>query len=76
MENLYLALITGILFFVIKFLERKFIKKEELELKVMFRDSLLVSVACVIGNFIYKEFSILVQNKSSTPTVFVNEPDF
>jgi hypothetical protein len=77
MNNLYIALITGVLFFAFKFLEKRFVKKEQPELKIMFRDSLLVAVSSVVGHFIYKEFSILVNNKATgTPTVFVNEPDF
>ena len=76
MNNLYLALMTSVLFFVFKFLEKRFIKKEQPELKLMFRDSLLVTVACVLSSFIHKEFSILVNHKTSAPTVFVNEPDF
>lgn len=76
MSNLYVAAITGILYFVIKFIEQRFIKKEQPQMKVMFRDSLLVGLTCVLGHFIYDQFAVLVNEKTATPSVFVNEPDF
>ena len=76
MSNTYIALATGLLFFVGKFVEKRFIKKEQIQMKILFRDSLLVIIASVLGNFVYNQFAVLVNDKSSTPNVFVNEPDF
>ena len=45
-------------------------------MKVMFRDSLLVGLTCVLGHFIYDQFAVLVNEKTAAPSVFVNEPDF
>ena len=75
-NNVYLAIITGLLFFSIKFVEKRFIKKETLDFKIMFRDSLLVAGSSLLANFVFKQFSILVTTKTETPSVFVNEPDF
>ena len=73
---MYVALATGLLFFVGKFVEQRFIKKEQPQMKIMFRDSLLVVIACVLGHFVYKQFAVLVNEQANTPNVFVNEPDF
>ena len=73
---MYIALATGLLFFIGKFIEQRFIKKEQIQMKILFRDSLLVIISSVLGNFVYNQFAVLVNDKSNTPNVFVNEPDF
>ena len=76
MNNIYIALITGLLYFCIKFLETRIIKKEQPVFKLLFRDTLLVSITSVIAYFVYGQFSILIEDKQIAPQVFVNEPDF
>ena len=73
---MYISLATGLLFFVGKFVEQRFIKKNQVQMKMLFRDSLLVIISSVLGNFVYNQFAVLVNDKSNTPNVFVNEPDF
>ncbi len=73
---MYVALATGLLFFVGKFIEQRFIKKEQPKMRIMFRDSLLVFIACLLGHFVYKQFAVLVNEQTNAPNVFVNEPDF
>ena len=73
---MYISLATGLLFFFGKFIEQRFIKKEQIKMKLLFRDSLLVIIASVLGNFVYKQFAVLVNEQSNAPNVFVNEPDF
>tara|TARA_Y100000287_G_C14125506_1_gene307128 strand:- start:452 stop:673 length:222 start_codon:yes stop_codon:yes gene_type:complete len=73
---MYISLATGLLFFVGKFVEQRFIKKTQVQMKILFRDSLLVIIASILGNFVYNQFAVLVNDQSNTPNVFVNEPDF
>lgn len=76
MNITYIGVITGIIFFVFKFFEIRFIKKEELQIKNILRDAIIVSVSVVLGNYIYSQFNSLIVETSKTPNVFTGEPEF
>ena len=70
------AFIISIVYFTIKFIEMRFVKKEAKPLRSIVRDSILVYLAVVGGDFVLRQFTPLLDNEKLEPTVFVNEPDF
>ena len=75
-NNLYvLGLCSSIIFLVIKFLDVRFIKKEDLDIKTLIIDSIITYFSTVAGFFILDQFN----NKSkvlSEPPVFLDEAKF
>ena len=54
MENIFVvAGIISVIFFIVKFLEMRFVEKESKPLKILVRDTLVVYVSIVAGNFVY-----------------------
>jgi hypothetical protein len=79
MENLFLiAGIIAAVYFLVKFIEMRFVLKESRPLKSQLRDSLLVYVSSVLALFIYDNVSDI----SSKPLaqadvqVFTGNPGF
>ena len=75
-ENIYLtALAVAVIFFVIKFLDIRFIKKEELVIKNLVIDSIIVYFSTIIAIFVLNQF--VKQSKIlSEPPVFLDEAKF
>ena len=79
MENIFLAAaIISIIFFIIKFIEMRFIEKESKPLKYLIRDSLLVYFSVVIGHFVIDQIKPLSEqvNSNLPPGVFTDNPNF
>jgi hypothetical protein len=79
MENIFLfAGIISIIFFIIKFVEMRFVEKESKPLKYLIRDSLLTYFSVVIGYFIIEQIKPLTEeimiNKQTV--VFTDNPNF
>ena len=56
MENIFVvAGIISVIFFIVKFLEMRFVEKESKPLKLLVRDTLVVYVSIVAGNFVYEQ---------------------
>ena len=75
-----IALIIAIVFLVVKFIEMRFIEKENKPLKLLIRDTLLVYISVVIGYYILEQLKPVIQNGGSnniinTP-VFTDNPGF
>ena len=79
MENIFLiAAIISIIFFIIKFIEMRFIEKENKPLKYLIRDSLLVYFSVIIGYFVIEQIKPLTEevNFNAQPEVFTDNPNF
>ena len=80
MENIFLiAGIISIIYFIAKFLEMRFIEKESKPLKFLVRDTLVVYVSVIAGNFVYEQVTpVIVENvmTSSPPIAFTDNPPF
>ena len=84
MENIFLvAGVISAIFFIAKFLEMRYIDEEPKPLKVLIRDSLLVYVSVIIGDFVIDQLNPVIQenitNPMSTngaPMVFTDNPPF
>ena len=62
-------------YLIFKFIEMRFILKENKPLKILFRDTLTVYLSVVLGNFVTTQI-IPETLQDSVPKVFTNQPDF
>jgi hypothetical protein len=72
------SLIISLLYLITKFIEMRFILKENKPLKQLFIDSLIVFISSMISLILLDQFNLneLIGNIKPIPNVFVNNPDF
>lgn len=70
------AAIITVIYFSIRFLEMRLVLKENKPLKILVRDSLLVYLAVIGGDFIIEQIMPLTQGLKQSPQVFTSDPDF
>lgn len=76
MDNLYLsAFLVSLIFFIIKFIEIRFITKEEIILKKLLINTVIVYFSVIIGYYISDQFKISKSIALEAP-VFVDGPGF
>ena len=79
MENIFLfAGIISIIFFIIKFIEMRFVEKESKPLKYLIRDSLITYFSVVIGYLIIEQIKPLTEEiiNNKQTVVFTDNPNF
>jgi hypothetical protein len=83
MSNVFvLATVISFAFFIIKFIEMRFIEKENKPLKLLIRDTLFVYFSVIAGDFIVQQLKpIIAQSGGELGTggatkVFVDNPGF
>jgi len=69
------ALIISGVYLLFRFLEMRFVLKENKPLKNLLRDSLMVYLSVLCGNFILEQLQPL-NNIVNIPDVFTSPPDF
>lgn len=75
-------IITGVIistiFFIIKFIEMRFIQRENVPLKTLVINTLIVFVSAILSLMIMKQFNIdeIIGSIKSVPSVFTGKPDF
>ena len=69
------SLIISVLYLITKFIEMRFILKENNPLKGLARDTLVVYLSVILGNFVMSQVGGIDISKS-VPQVFTNNPDF
>ena len=75
MSNYFIVgLISSIMYIIYKFIEMRFILKENKPLKELFRDSLVVFLSVIVGLFVLDQFNSNVGK--SVPKVFTDMPNF
>ena len=72
------SFIITIIFFIIKFLEMRFINKENKPLKTLIMDSLIVFISCTSTLLILEQFNLeeLFDSMKGSAPVFINKADF
>jgi hypothetical protein len=81
MENIFIiAAVISVIFLITKFIEMRFIEKENKPIKLLMRDALLVYFSVIIGYFILEQLKPIIQNaggeiNKNTP-VFTDNPGF
>ena len=80
MENIFIiAGIISVIFIIIKFIEMRFIEKENKPLKLLIKDALLVYFSVICGYFILEQLSPIIQNAGAPAKitlVFTDNPEF
>ena len=73
-----IAAVISLTFLVIKFLEMRYIDNEPKPLKILVRDTLLVYVSVVCGNFIIEQLQPVLNEVDiqDNPMVFTDNPSF
>jgi hypothetical protein len=75
-------IITGVIistiFFIIKFIEMRFIQRENVPLKTLVVNTFIVFVSAILSLMIMKQFNIdeIIGSIKSVPSVFTGKPDF
>ena len=76
MEGVYLtALIISFIFFIAKFIEMRFITRENRSLKTIIIDSIVVYLSVIVGYFVIDQLK-LGKKTLSEPQAFVDGPGF
>jgi len=78
MNKLLSSSVISVIYLIIKFLEMRFVSKENKPLKKLVLDALIVFVASVITSFLFEQFDITnILNKiNTTPVILTNTPNF
>jgi hypothetical protein len=80
MSNIFLLSgFISILYFVVKFLEMRYIDNESKPLKLLIRDTIVVYFCILIGGFILSQFNPIIKeisNTSQAPMAFTDNPSF
>jgi len=73
------AILISILYFLLKVIENKILTKEDMKLKIVFKDSLLVFLSVVIGLNLVEQIMPLIYESGelvTNPPVFTDVPGF
>ena len=80
MENIFIiASLISFFYIIIKFIEMRFIEKDNKPLKVLIKDTLVVYLCVLLGNFIVEQINpaLLGEDVTNTVTqVFTDNPGF
>ena len=80
MDNLVvLAVSAAVVYFFVKFIEMRFIKRESEPLKGLIKDSAFVAIATGLGGFIVGQMGTLTtetQSGGGSPNVITDDPGF
>ena len=75
MKNIFIiACVIAVIYLIAKFIEMRFILKENKPFSLLFRDTLLVYFSVVIGYFILEQIKPIIQDGGTK--VFIDNPDF
>jgi hypothetical protein len=69
------AIAISIIYIIFRFIEMRFFLKENIPLKVLFRDTLLVYLSVLLGDFVLNQINpmSIINNQ---PEIFTNDPSF
>lgn len=70
-----IGLAVSVVYFIFKFVEARFVLKEEGSARPILRDTLIVYLSSVVGLFVMEQFGEQVTKKAPT-NAFVGKPDF
>jgi len=80
MDNIFIiATIISVIYFIVKFIEMRYLEKESRPLKHLIRDALVVYFSVICGYFILQQVKPMIQeggNGSTVTPVFTDNPEF
>jgi len=76
MDNIYLTgLVISFVFLIAKFIEMRFITKENKPLKTIIIDTIFVYFSVIVGYFVITQFKLKTSRLTEAP-VFIDKPGF
>lgn len=76
MENIFIiAAFISLLFVIGKFIEMRFVDKENKPVKLLIRDALLVYISVVSGHYIFEQFKPMTEMNTEMKA-FTDTPGF
>ena len=78
MDNIFtIATLISIIFFIAKFIENKYLDKDNVKpIKLIVRDTLLVYFSVICGHFIIQQLNPINQAGGKHTPVFTDNPEF
>ena len=80
MKNIFIiAGVIAVIYLIAKFIEMRFVEKENKPLKLLIRDTLVVYFSVIFGHFILEQLKPVIQQGGETITnaqVFTDNPGF
>jgi hypothetical protein len=78
MNNLLTSSVISVIYFLFKFLEMRFVLKENKPIKELIKDTFFVFLSVTVGLMVLEQFNLneIVGNFKTVPSVFVSKPDF
>lgn len=70
------SLCIAILYLIIKVIEDKLITKQNKPMKIFIRDTILVFISVLLGNFLIEQIKPLSGVIMNGPVVITSDPDF
>jgi len=74
-NSMIAGLAISVSYLIFKFIEMRFVLKENKPLKLLVRDTVLVYLSVILGNFVISQIGE-TNITSSLPEVFTNDPGF
>ena len=78
-NSLTLSAVCAVVYFIVRFLEMRFVQKESKPLKFLFRDSVFVMISVYVSYFIISQVSqssVSVSSASGVTPAFTDQPGF
>ena len=79
MNNIFIiSLVISVIFLIFKFLEMRFIYKENKPVKFLIRDTLIVYLCVTVGTLILQQINPILETNilNVAPTAFTDNPNF
>ena len=82
MDNIFLlAGIISVIYFIVKFMEMRYVEKESKPLKLLIKDTIVVFVSIISGNFVYEQLTPVIKDNmlnggNSAPVAFTDDAPF
>ena len=74
-NNYIIPFVISLVYLILKFLDMRYLKKENKGLKDLILDSFIVFLSSLMGLFIYDQFNLLDDTTSITKA-FIDNPNF
>lgn len=81
MNNIFInATVVSIIYILIKIVEIKFIEKEEIHIKLLIRDTLILFFSIIAGYYLIEQLNPMIYGSKppslTNPQVFTDNPSF
>jgi hypothetical protein len=79
MSIYFQSIFISIVYFIVKFIEMRFLEKEAKPLKLLVKDTLFVFFSVIVGGFLLDQLKPMIQSgggEAAIPTVFTDNPAF